>query len=360
LHYNFHGAGLPVRDTRWIYSDFISSKVAKHEYWATIQHRLGYVGYQSKHDHNGKYSQFQCSNWDSKKHNAAPKSILKYCGPGVTCKRFGHEGSGWQTHIRFRGLRPQDGRRMAFAIKFEDVGQNNARVTCWFQAPGVNNGKWFKQAIWEGPAGSSDGTHAVSFLEQFAYDRAETAVIREGLYGTVWGRGLAGPWKPVTSATSSTASKVQQGWTKVDWGIKASSDGQKRWYLAACGCKFHNECPGQEACTLSNTGGSGSKSLPRPVTLPDSLKAFNDEIVNGVPTPIQSPTPTPTPTIPGSNPVLNRGKDCWGSCGGKGGLCSWCGQGHACCRKGWTSDPKPCKSVPADQFLTWHHECVPG
>merc|ERR1719265_222305 len=67
LNYNFNAAGLPLKETRWLYTDFVSSKVAKNEYWATFTHRLGYVGYQTKVDHAGRqYSQFQCSNWDSK------------------------------------------------------------------------------------------------------------------------------------------------------------------------------------------------------------------------------------------------------------------------------------------------------
>jgi len=68
--------------------------------------------------------------------------------------------------------------------------------------------------------------------------------------------------------------------------------------------------------------------------------------------------PAPRPTPPGGNPVLNRGKDCWVEC--QPGLCSWCGQGNLCCRKGWMGDPQTCKAVPPSQYITAHHECVPG
>jgi hypothetical protein len=43
LTYDWNGAGLPAKTTRWLYTDFITSKVAKSEYWATMTHRLGYV-----------------------------------------------------------------------------------------------------------------------------------------------------------------------------------------------------------------------------------------------------------------------------------------------------------------------------
>jgi hypothetical protein len=191
--------------------DFISSAVAKHEYWATMVHRLGYVGYQSKSINGRMYSQFQCSNWDSKGHNTVAKSEMKHCGPGVTCKRFGHEGSGWQTHIAKDDIVPANGKRFAFAISFLPAGGNNIEVTCYFLAPGFNQDKWIKQAVWVGPGGNSDGTHASSFLEQFSFERSETAKIREGLYGSHWGRSGDGDWKPVTSATSSTARKAAAG-----------------------------------------------------------------------------------------------------------------------------------------------------
>jgi hypothetical protein len=193
LNYDFNGAGLPLSSTRWIYMDFISSRVAKHEYWATMVHRLGYVGYQSKVDGSGKkYSQFQCSNWDSKGHDVQATSTMKYCGPGVTCKRFGHEGSGWQTHIQNYDIVPADGKRFAFAISFQPAGGNNIEVTCYFLAPGFNQNKWFKQAVWVGPGGKPDGTHASSFLEQYSFEASETAKIREGLYGSVCGELTAG------------------------------------------------------------------------------------------------------------------------------------------------------------------------
>jgi len=37
--------------------------------------------------------------------------------------------------------------------------------------------------------------------------------------------------------------------------------------------------------------------------------------------------------------------DCWYSCGEKGGACSACGAGGACCRKGWSADPSECAGM---------------
>jgi len=49
-------------------------------------------------------------------------------------------------------------------------------------------------------------------------------------------------------------------------------------------------------------------------------------------------------------------QDCWHPCE-IGGLCSWCGGGNVCCRKGNTDDPPECEGI-----LDWptekHHSCV--
>lgn len=44
-------------------------------------------------------------------------------------------------------------------------------------------------------------------------------------------------------------------------------------------------------------------------------------------------------------------------CGEKSGMCPFCGNGNACCRKDETDDaPRECQGSLS--FTTWHHECV--
>jgi len=51
--------------------------------------------------------------------------------------------------------------------------------------------------------------------------------------------------------------------------------------------------------------------------------------------------------------------DCWHRCGGRrGGHCSICGRGEACCRKGDHSDPAECGSGALGAY-DWKHYCVP-
>jgi hypothetical protein len=52
----------------------------------------------------------------------------------------------------------------------------------------------------------------------------------------------------------------------------------------------------------------------------------------------------------------HAGEDCMPKCE-KAGLCNWCGQGNACCKKDGESPPDACKGVVSD-FKTDKHECV--
>ena len=57
-----------------------------------------------------------------------------------------------------------------------------------------------------------------------------------------------------------------------------------------------------------------------------------------------------------SQSLVNIGKDCWYECGKKSGMCPFCGNGNACCRKDYEDAPTECQG--ALTFTTWHHECV--
>jgi len=71
------------------------------------------------------------------------------------------------------------------------------------------------------------------------------------------------------------------------------------------------------------------------------------------PPPVSEDKPPPPP----SGLLLNIGLDCWKPCNKASGLCTYCGQGNACCRRsGDSNPPEECKNVTT--FLTWHHECV--
>ena len=58
--------------------------------------------------------------------------------------------------------------------------------------------------------------------------------------------------------------------------------------------------------------------------------------------------------FPGQKSPPNLDKECWNSCGGKGGNCdSFCGKDAACCRLGWKNDPPECVSG-----CDGHHCCA--
>lgn len=71
------------------------------------------------------------------------------------------------------------------------------------------------------------------------------------------------------------------------------------------------------------------------------------------PPPVSADKPPPPP----AGLLLNIGLDCWKPCNKASGLCTYCGQGNACCRRnGDPNPPEECKNVTT--FLTWHHECI--
>eukprot|EP00928_Gymnodinium_smaydae_P020065 TRINITY_DN1774_c0_g1_i2.p1 TRINITY_DN1774_c0_g1~~TRINITY_DN1774_c0_g1_i2.p1 ORF type:complete len:4665 (+),score=549.86 TRINITY_DN1774_c0_g1_i2:454-13995(+) len=93
------------------------------------------------------------------------------------------------------------------------------------------------------------------------------------------------------------------------------------------------------------------------------------------PTPQPTPVPTPAPTTCGpplehneasiflwlntssrASALQHGGQDCFDQCGGKGGMCDYCGAGNACCHGGSAQDPEACDlavNAPSDK-----HACV--
>eukprot|EP00440_Ansanella_granifera_P068673 gb/GFBE01074492.1/.p1 GENE.gb/GFBE01074492.1/~~gb/GFBE01074492.1/.p1 ORF type:complete len:1232 (+),score=158.31 gb/GFBE01074492.1/:1-3696(+) len=55
--------------------------------------------------------------------------------------------------------------------------------------------------------------------------------------------------------------------------------------------------------------------------------------------------------------VKHHGQSCLEYCGGAAGMCTWCGEGNACCRKGSRNDPSECHGVHAFSASD-HYVCV--
>jgi len=61
--------------------------------------------------------------------------------------------------------------------------------------------------------------------------------------------------------------------------------------------------------------------------------------------------------VPAPSGLQNSGRDCWAPCSSTPGLCSWCGEGNACCRYGATQDPEVCSDVQIWGAYSFH-TCV--
>jgi len=70
------------------------------------------------------------------------------------------------------------------------------------------------------------------------------------------------------------------------------------------------------------------------------------------------PTMPPLQTIPSPNAAPGSAPaDCWVSCGGTAGSCAFCGQGMACCRQNFASDPPECQGASGFS-VSDYHQCV--
>mmetsp|Transcript_82312 Transcript_82312/g.159016 ORF Transcript_82312/g.159016 Transcript_82312/m.159016 type:complete len:206 (-) Transcript_82312:157-774(-) len=50
------------------------------------------------------------------------------------------------------------------------------------------------------------------------------------------------------------------------------------------------------------------------------------------------------------------GLECWNKCDQEAGYCAWCGNGNACCRRGWSQDPAECPE--GGNHSTAQHVCT--
>jgi len=85
-------------------------------------------------------------------------------------------------------------------------------------------------------------------------------------------------------------------------------------------------------------------------------QAFDKAIKLGYPSASLNTCSGPRPS---GAELLHAGEGCWRACGSKSGFCDWCGSGHACCRRGWGSDPIECKwATNWSKNMQDKHHCV--
>jgi hypothetical protein len=98
----------------------------------------------------------------------------------------------------------------------------------------------------------------------------------------------------------------------------------------------------------------GTISVPNLALHPNKTASFQNVTAKYTPPTTTNATTTSTQ----AQGVQHEGRDCWIDCGGKAGICSWCGTGMCCHSSGrFASDPVECEG--AAHNYGGIHACVP-
>ena len=257
----------------WVYSELEvgppgQDPIRSSEYWCTIVHRRGYMGYQSRHVHSE--SRVLCSIWDlgDREDGHVPKyTVMEYCGDGVTCKLFDSEGTGYQAFLDLKNIQPKAGYQFRSIVRFEPYfvsseqesdpkkqGQR-LRSQCWFQLDEFNNGNWFHIATYDGPDFEEEhskykghtGMKPGAFLEQFKWIHLDDiSKPARGIY-RMWAKSgaenfgsLSEDWVHLSEAKVSNicelAKRKTAGLHSIDFGVTTDKNKVKGHYLSHCGC----------------------------------------------------------------------------------------------------------------------------
>ena len=190
----------PAPECLAFYNEVTVKQSAPGTYFMVCGWKDGYFGIQQAAD--GR-KQLIFSVWDSFKGDdpgAVPdgqRVLLLHQDPQVRVGRFGGEGTGGQSFLRYPW---KLGATYRFMVSAKPAGRRT-EFTGWFFMPKTQ--AWRKlvtfSTITEGRALSD----CYSFIEDFKRDRLSTHQVRQAAYGPGWTLAKDGPWSLVRSATFS-------------------------------------------------------------------------------------------------------------------------------------------------------------
>jgi len=145
-------------------------------------------------------------------------------GEEVHVGKFGNEGSGGQSYLRYRW---QAGRTYRFLTRVTPQSDGTTRYTAWFGD--VESDQWLLIASFARPKTNTHLERFHSFLENFQTSTGH--ISRRALYSNIWVRSVAGEWIECTSATFSMDA-TGRGRHRLDFagGVEG-----KAFYLKNCG-----------------------------------------------------------------------------------------------------------------------------
>lgn len=328
MGWDYRSAGLS--HANWAYSELEvgpdTPNLRKDTYWATMTTRRGYMGFQ-----HGKENEAQaiCSTWDlgDREQGHVPRNTdMEYCGPGVTCKLFGREGTGLQSFVNWRSEYKAGTkfRSMMHMVPYAGNDGSRVKIHCWFQVEDFNHGQWFHMSTYDGPDFPGQvGFRPGAFLENFGWTNLDhIGVPARGIY-RMWAKGghdfgSLDEWVHLTEAKTNAcqqAASLTGGLNTVDDGVTTDTDGIPGHFMSHCGCTLkrprdsdvngvyddnvgrsdqrcqrssHEEC-----ATRLNSTCTWQRTAHSPAAEREGLHSFQREILNK----ITSLTTTPPATI---------------------------------------------------------------
>jgi hypothetical protein len=128
-------------------------------------------------------------------------------GDEVHTGKFGNEGSGGQSYLRFPW---KAGNTYGFLLRGVPDGNNNTTYTAYFHDPEQN--KWLLIASFKRPKTNKHLTRFHSFLENFNPDQGELE--RRVLFGNQWIRDVKGNWIALKTAGFTYDNTAAKGYRK--------------------------------------------------------------------------------------------------------------------------------------------------
>jgi len=200
-------------------------------YFMAVGFGEGYFGIQVNSEEERRilfsvWSPFQTDNPSEIPENQRIKLLKK--GNTVTAGKFGGEGSGGQSYMKYMW---KAGITYKFLMKGEPVANNSTDYTAYFYNP--DEEKWMLIASFRRPQTSTYLTRFHSFLENFIPSQGQ--YMRMGLYSNQWICDKNGSWFEANKARFTADNTARKG-ARLDYAGGLNGD---QFFMKNCG--FFNE-----------------------------------------------------------------------------------------------------------------------
>lgn len=186
--------------------------------------------------------------WDPR--SGGGTTTLVRAGEDVIAQRFGGEGEGGQSFLRFNWA---PGTTYRFLTRSTPGAEGQALFSAWFFAP--ERSSWMFLATWASPCTRAGLRDVYSFLENFEVENG--AAERQAVYANQWACSESSGWVELTSAEftcDATAQNRQRG--------DFSGGGVDGGFFLRNGGFFYPEVPSSVGATILRSPSGRAPEVP--------------------------------------------------------------------------------------------------